>query len=174
MEHSGPIHPPNGPDGHESSVPPRPEPPTDEAWNHPSLWSDLAEQAFERARHKARREDRYRRSRGENPCMKSFFEVLGSGIVRPVAEGVRAIDISRIVGSVAKPCAFTRSFQPRSDDLRARWKRAYGITRQLRGYDPVDLYRVGEEFFVEDGHFRISVVKSLGGRSIEASITNWV
>ena len=38
---------------------------------------------------------------------------------------------------------------------------------------PVDLIKVGENYFVRDGHHRISVAHALGQEFIEAEVTEW-
>jgi hypothetical protein len=38
---------------------------------------------------------------------------------------------------------------------------------------PVDLIELGDVYFVNDGHHRISVAKMLGQREIEAQVTVW-
>lgn len=87
--------------------------------------------------------------------------------------GIRTVTISHITGSVAKPCQFTPDFRPSEDGMKDRWKRAYSVTHGLRGYQPVTLLQVEDEYFVEDGHNRISVVKALGGETIEANVKEW-
>jgi hypothetical protein len=42
------------------------------------------------------------------------------------------------------------------------------------GFPPVDLYRVGEAYFVVDGHHRVSVARALGSRTIEARVKEFV
>lgn len=48
---------------------------------------------------------------------------------------------------------------------------AYLHNRNLK---PVDLIRVGECYFVQDGHHRISVAHALGQLAIDAEVTVWV
>lgn len=145
----------------------------DEAWRDPTIWSDEAEHAFWRQRRKARREQRTRRSHDESQCLKSFFDTidLADGFVKE--RGIRTVTISHITGSVAKPCQFTPDFRPSEDGMKDRWKRAYSVTHGLRGYQPVTLLQVEHEYFVEDGHYRISVVKAIGGETIEANVKEW-
>ena len=40
-------------------------------------------------------------------------------------------------------------------------------------FAPVQLIRVGDDYFVRDGHHRISVARALGQYAIEAEITVW-
>ena len=36
---------------------------------------------------------------------------------------------------------------------------------------PIDVYRIGELYFVKDGHHRVSVARALGHKDIEAYVT---
>lgn len=143
-------------------------------WDHPSLWSEEAEQAFQKARRRAKREER---SAGDNEmavCLVDFHDVVGEGsLLGPRDGGTRSVPIVAIVGSLAKPCWFTRSFNPRRDEMKGRWKRAYSVTHGLKGYESVELYQIGESFFVVDGHFRISVAVAMGSESIAAHVMEW-
>ena len=148
---------------------------TDLLWDHPSIWSEAAEQAFDQARRRARREERSAGNDGEGAvCLLDFHEVLGDGsVLIPRERGTKTVPISQIVGSIAKPCWFTRSFRPRREEMRGRWKRAYSVAHGLRGYEPVELYQLGESFFVVDGHFRISVAAAMGSDSVVAHVLQW-
>lgn len=147
----------------------------DELWNDPSVWSEQAEQAFAGARRRARRELLIGRLTKRSDRLVPFDDVVaGQRVLSPKERGVLTVAISSIVGSVDKPFAFTKSFEPASDALRGRWKKAYAVAHGLAGYQPVELYQVGDHFFVVDGHFRISVTKALGGESIRAHVKEWV
>ena len=143
-------------------------------WNDPAFWSEEADQAFDRTRRRARREVLVGRLRRRDTCLLSFGEVVdGRRRFQESGREFGEVAISKIVGSVDKPCSFTRSFNPRNEEQRGRWKKAYAIANDLPGYQPIDLYRVGDEFFVVDGHFRVSVTKFLGGESMSAYIQEW-
>ncbi|MBN1264035.1 MAG: universal stress protein [Anaerolineales bacterium] len=87
-----------------------------------------------------------------------------------VDQGVEAVPIDSIIGSVGRYQDFTRSFLPRHDSDRERWARVKAGVSDLSGLPPVELYRVGEAYFVLDGHHRISVAKQVGATHIEAYI----
>jgi nucleotide-binding universal stress UspA family protein len=52
-----------------------------------------------------------------------------------------------------------------------RWARVKALAEGLQGLPPIEVYKVGEAYFVSDGHHRVSVAKQLGARSIEAYVT---
>jgi len=78
------------------------------------------------------------------------------------------VAVVEIVGTVARPQAFDRAFRPRRAHLRERWEQQADSSVTARG--PVDLVRVGEVFFVEDGHHRVSVARARGQRFIDAAV----
>jgi hypothetical protein len=145
----------------------------DALWNHPSVWSEEAEQAFIRARRRARRDVWAGRLFGHDWSLRSFDEACCRAVGSPIDVGLRNVPLARIVGSVNKAADFTSSFRPASDGLLGRWKRAYAVARGLRGFHPVDLYELDGEYYVLDGHFRVSVARSLGSDSILARVRSW-
>lgn len=85
--------------------------------------------------------------------------------------GIQTIPIGAVVGTVdRRPDSFDRSFRPRSPTLRARWERIAAARRRGEAMPPIDVYRVGELYFVVDGHHRVSVARALGDTTIEARV----
>jgi hypothetical protein len=83
--------------------------------------------------------------------------------------GLQEVPLDQIVGSVGRYRDFTRTFLPRTDALRERW--AAVEDRGIEGgLPPVELYKVGEAYFVRDGNHRVSVARAKGGVDIEAFV----
>ena len=85
--------------------------------------------------------------------------------------GLKTVDINHIRGTQGKADAFDAEFNPIAETTRSRW---VGIALQkLRGRElpPVELVKVGDIYYVRDGHHRISVAHSLGQQFIEAEVT---
>jgi hypothetical protein len=80
------------------------------------------------------------------------------------------VPLDRIVGSVGRYQDFTRAFFPRGDHLRGRWEKIEQLVATGRGLPPVELYKVGDVFFVRDGNHRVSVARHRGVTSIEAMV----
>ncbi len=80
------------------------------------------------------------------------------------------IPLESIVGSVDRTRDFDRWFRPRSGQTRERWERLRALSAGA-SLPPIDVYRVGDLYFVRDGHHRVSVAHALGLRSIEAYVT---
>jgi hypothetical protein len=91
----------------------------------------------------------------------------------PHYAGMRTVPIDQIQGSQGRSNDFDCDWHPLQARTRSRW---LGIARaRSRGQTmpPVDLIRVGDVYFVQDGHHRISVARALGQLDIEAEVTVW-
>jgi len=80
------------------------------------------------------------------------------------------VPTDRIVGSVGRYGDFTRAFLPRGEHLRGRWENIQQLVAAGRSLPPVELYKVGQVFFVRDGNHRVSVARHRGLPSVEALV----
>ncbi|MCK4489661.1 MAG: ParB N-terminal domain-containing protein, partial [Anaerolineales bacterium] len=87
------------------------------------------------------------------------------------AERLAEIPLDAIVGSVGRYHDFTRKFLPKASISQDRWARVMATTKGLSGLPPIDVYKIGEVYFVRDGNHRVSVAKQMGNTSIQAYIT---
>ena len=85
-------------------------------------------------------------------------------------EGVRDVPLDQIVGSVGRYKDFTASFLPRKSGMKERWSRVYALANSLEGPPPIELYKVGEVYFVRDGNHRVSVARQLNAKTIQAHV----
>jgi hypothetical protein len=85
--------------------------------------------------------------------------------------GEQAIDVGSIVGSVDRTSGFDRLFRPTSDDVEPRFKRVDAAVRAGENVPPIDVFRVGDVHFVQDGHHRVAVARALDWTTIEAHVT---
>ena len=88
-------------------------------------------------------------------------------------EGLRTVSIDSIVGTLGRGKDFDRYFHPLSDRMRDRW---ISIARARQKETPlglVSLIRLNENYFVMDGHHRISVARTLGEFSVDAEVIVW-
>ncbi|MCD9153717.1 hypothetical protein [Aeromicrobium duanguangcaii] len=85
--------------------------------------------------------------------------------------GLHLIPLDAIIGSVDKVRDFDRRFRPTSDRSRARWERIARASRIGEEIPPIDVYKLGDYYFVRDGHHRVSVARALRLRLIEAEVT---
>jgi hypothetical protein len=95
-------------------------------------------------------------------------------LVRDRAEidrGTQLIEISKIIGSVGRYRDFDRAFLPLSGADAERWKRLDVAMNELRDLPPIDVYKIGDVYFVRDGNHRVSVAKANGLDVLEGRVT---
>jgi hypothetical protein len=85
--------------------------------------------------------------------------------------GLQTIRLDSIVGTVARRHGeFDRNFRPASTGVRGRWEKIATARRRGVTMPPIEVYRIGELHFVQDGHHRVSVARALGDTHIEAYV----
>lgn len=87
----------------------------------------------------------------------------------PLYRGVQMIPLEKIVGSVGRYDDFTRHFLPRKDNIQERWVGVETLAA-TQGWPPIDVYKVGELYFVKDGNHRTAVAHKMGNTTIEAHV----
>ena len=85
-------------------------------------------------------------------------------------EGVRDVPLDQIVGSVGRYKDFTATFLPRKSGMKERWSRVYALANSMEGPPPIELYKVGDVYFVRDGNHRVSVARQLNAKTIQAHV----
>src|SRR5690348_5166438 len=104
-----------------------------------------------------------------------FDEVCDArGLIGQRDLGLRTIKLSSIVGSVEAGRGFDRRFRPTSNLVRARWERLALAQRRGESIPPIQVYRVGGQHFVEDGHHRVSIAMATHQKTIDAYVTEIV
>jgi hypothetical protein len=86
--------------------------------------------------------------------------------------GVVTVPIEQIVGSEGRSQDFDADFNPRQLHNRERWMDIVVARRTGVTLPPVELVQVAGQYFVRDGHHRISVARTMGQLDIEARIVN--
>ncbi len=132
-----------------------------------------ATERFRRAHVQALLQDWWARLTGRDADLLSYEEVRAllqgrAGVTLPSPQNV---SLDKIVGSVGRYRDFTQAFLPRNDSLRERWRRVDAAMNSSAGVPPVELYQVGDLYFVRDGNHRVSVARSRGDKTIEAFVT---
>jgi hypothetical protein len=105
-------------------------------------------------------------------AMLPFDDVVAAlGRVAEHDLGLREIALESIVGTVSRRSdEFDRLFRPRTRRLQGRWQRISAARRRGAPMPPIDVYRIGDLHFVEDGHHRVSVARAHGDTTIDARI----
>jgi hypothetical protein len=133
-----------------------------------------AREDFDAARYRAFRRAVRATLTGRPRRLISLDQVLeAAGREGQADRGVREIPLDRVVGSAgqAKTHDFDPAFLPVSRRLRHRWARVYTAMVEGEEIPPIDVYQVGDNYYVIDGHHRVSVARSLGRDSIAARVT---
>src|SRR5690606_30195065 len=81
------------------------------------------------------------------------------------------VPLDAIVGSVGRYQDFTREFLPLVDEDKPRWVGVRLAMTGMEGVPPVELFRIGDAYFVKDGNHRVSVARQLGAKTINAYVT---
>jgi nucleotide-binding universal stress UspA family protein len=120
---------------------------------------------FHRARRQAALEAVVARLQGRNASLLSYEEVYRTlGLSGRAERGIQEIPVEAIVGSVGRYGDFSRTFLPRRESDVQRWAGVMTVATE-RGLDtlpPIEVYKIGEVYFVLDGNHRISVARQLG------------
>jgi hypothetical protein len=142
-------------------------------------YMDLNEQVdadFTRARRRARLRAvaaRIRREHTSNRLL-SFDDTRRKLVANNrLHRGTRVVEADQIVGSVGRWRDFDRSFLPARSSVGHKWKRIDRAFQRGEDLPPVELYEIGEAYFVVDGHHRVSVARYHEVPTIEASVAEF-
>lgn len=89
-----------------------------------------------------------------------------------IYRGIQDVPLAKIIGSVGRYQDFRGEFLPTNPEMRDRWQRiaAVYLDPLSGGVPPVELYKVGDSYFVKDGNHRVSVANQLEMNTIEAHV----
>ena len=132
----------------------------------------LAAHHFNRARQQGTIQDILGRLTGRSNDLLAYEEVRRhlKGRVLGRRE-LREIPLDAIIGSVGRYQDFTRQFLPRNPATVGRWSKVKVEMEALRGVHPIEVYQVGDAYFVLDGNHRVSVARAEGAPYIDAYVT---
>jgi len=133
--------------------------------------SEQARQDFQRARFKAFMNRAWATLSGKPTTLLSYDEIKEKlHIGGPIYRGVKTVLVDQIAGSLNRYHEFDNVFLPASDQLADRWQSVNRAFYQEISLPPVVLYKVGQVYFVVDGHHRVSVARQQGQIYIEAEV----
>lgn len=123
---------------------------------------------------KARRKELFRRIggllTGDQPGSLLTLEEVQSTLrsYQQSYLGMRTIPVKSIIGSVSRSQDFDDEFLPRAS-IQRRWE---SVERYFadRPFPPINVYQVGDAYFVSDGHHRVAIAKQRGVEFIDAEI----
>jgi hypothetical protein len=87
-------------------------------------------------------------------------------------QGVQNIPLAKIVGSLGRYNDFVQAFLPASESMSDRWQKVATLylDPSSPGASPIEVYQVGDSYFVSDGNHRVSVARQLKLGHIEAHV----
>lgn len=126
---------------------------------------------FSRARFKSFINQVFSVLRGQRNTLLSYDDVKEKlRIGGPIYKGMKTVLVKQIAGSLNRYHEFDRAFLPKEDQLAGRWTKVDRAFYEDIHLPPVVLYKVGEVYFVVDGHHRVSVAREQGQEFIEAEV----
>jgi hypothetical protein len=105
--------------------------------------------------------------------LMSFDDPVGQlGFKGQASEGIRAIPIASIVGSVDRVTDFDPKFRPLR---RASRNRLASLQRAFSdgSFPPISVHQIGDAYFVSDGHHRVALAHRLGMCFIDADVVRY-
>ena len=142
---------------------------SDSSYNFSSAIED-----FRSARQRASIQEVIARVTGRSNQLLSYDDVAKKLRLQSRTErGLKNIPLDAIVGSVGRYTDFTRTFLPLQDSDLERWARVKAAMNNGTGLPPIEVYQVGDVYFVLDGNHRVSIARQEGLNSIEAYVTEF-
>jgi hypothetical protein len=116
------------------------------------------------------------RLRRQTHVLRSLYDdhpAAATALRRP--RGLQVVPLERIVGTARHPSQNTLDFLPlpglRGRNWQARMQRIRQATDDLSILPAVELLKVGNDYYVADGHNRIAAALRGGGVDIDADVT---
>ena len=106
---------------------------------------------------------------GKDSKLMKFHEQVQRASPSKKLLGVQEVRVDQIIGTLNRDCDFDDQFRPLEKHLLARWVKAF-ISLQGDEWAPIVVHKLGEQYFVEDGHHRVSVARSVGMVFITANV----
>ena len=128
---------------------------------------------FQKARQQAAVQQLMARLRGESNDLLCYDTVRQQlkATGPPIQKGLQEIPLDKIIGSVGRFEDFTRGFLPKKDGNQERWVGVKTAVQDMTGMPPIEVYQVGDGYFVQDGNHRVSIARQLGTPTISAYVT---
>ena len=119
-------------------------------------------------------------ARGEYPYLPVLDNILANtDIVATVNLGVMDIPLAKMVGTktAERSSSFASNFMPllpERSEFGAKWTSLYKYQVEEGIQEPVVAYEFMNQFYVQEGNKRVSVMKYLGAYSIPGSVTRLI
>ncbi len=136
------------------------------------MYDSLARDDFERAYQRSLWRKVITRLTGKSNELLPFDEVRQALPFRGQRDiGLQEVPLDKIVGSVGRYRDFDRAFLPTQRQTTERWINVSKARYNEVALPPVELYKIGDVYFVKDGNHRISVARERKQAIIDAYVT---
>jgi hypothetical protein len=138
---------------------------------HPSftnIRSHLSHKFFT-LRTDARRDAFWAKLMGRNTTLSLFPEEAPEKSPNRKYMGAEEILVENIVGTLNRQSDFDHKFRPLNKHLRDHWVNVY-LALERDDWPPILVHKVGDHYYVEDGHHRVSIAQALGIAFIPAKV----
>jgi hypothetical protein len=137
--------------------------------------NSMSVELFLEAHAKAKRQDLLARLLGRPNDLLPFETLIGvlQAYERIPHRTPEMIPLNRIVGSVGRHRDFTRDFLPRNRAAKDRWASVGRGMSSNEGLPPIEVFKVGDVYFVADGNHRASVARANGFDAVDAYVTEY-
>ncbi|MCA2002746.1 MAG: hypothetical protein LDL51_12840 [Chloroflexi bacterium] len=121
----------------------------------------MAADKFSEQRTLAQRHSMLAKLTGRSAKLAVFPEDIRRDHPNRKLTGVIDIRIEQIVGTMSRCADFDCKFRPLGKHLLERWVNVF-VNINPDNWSPILAHKVGEQYYVEDGHHRVSVARALG------------
>ena len=136
------------------------------------MYDSLARDDFERAYQRSLWRKLITRLTGKSNQLLPFDEVRQALPYRGQRDiGLQEVALDKIVGSVGRYRDFDRAFLHTQRQTTERWVNVSKARYNEVALPPVELYKIGEVYFVKDGNHRVSVARERKQAIIDAFVT---
>jgi len=109
---------------------------------------------------------------GQNNNLIPFEDLRKTlGLINQRYRGVQPVPLDQIIGSLGRSNDFDRVFLPTQKHSQRKWISVDSAHMEGVTLPPVQLYKVGDAYFVVDGHHRVSVARQKEQAFIDAEVT---
>jgi hypothetical protein len=106
---------------------------------------------------------------GKSTALTQFTGNSHQGRFNRRSLGIKDILVEQVAGTLHRGLDFDEDFRPLRKNLRERWINLY-LLMTAGDVPPIVVYMLGEKYYIEDGHHRLSVARALGIRYIQAEV----
>ncbi len=111
---------------------------------------------------------------GRSRELSMLDEVDSTGVKGRYIMERQAIPMAQIIGSEGRSEEYDVDFLPRHRRDRERWiSVAAGMIRNPIQFSPIRVVQIGDDYYIQDGHHRVSVARALNYIFIDADVTVW-